>query len=130
MACRNSGVALIPSNLVITSDDLLRGNSHTSAFYPAPHNEPSIHLGTIAQITFLFEKNLLIPGFVIVYRICTECIVRTVIFILFILTVRFRRRSLTRLASFSQVLKVKPFKIFTAIHNSINLIGSEGRPFC
>ena len=23
------------------------------------------------------------------------------------------------------VLKVKPFKIFTAIHNSINLVGSE-----
>jgi hypothetical protein len=27
------------------------------------------------------------------------------------------------------VLKVKPFKIFTAIHNSINLVGSEDRTF-
>ena len=27
------------------------------------------------------------------------------------------------------VLKVKPFKIFTAIHNSINLVGSEGIHF-
>ena len=27
--------------------------------------------------------------------------------------------------SLSLVLKVKPFKIFTAIHNSINLVGSE-----
>ena len=27
--------------------------------------------------------------------------------------------------SLGLVLKVKPFKIFTAIHNSINLVGSE-----
>ena len=27
------------------------------------------------------------------------------------------------------VLKVKPFEIFTAIHNSINLVGSEGTHF-
>ena len=27
------------------------------------------------------------------------------------------------------VLKVKPFKIFTAIHNAINWVGSEGSHF-
>ncbi|EHH00404.1 hypothetical protein HMPREF9441_01641 [Paraprevotella clara YIT 11840] len=31
--------------------------------------------------------------------------------------------------SLGLVLKVKPFKIFTAIHNSINLVGSEGIHF-
>ena len=37
---------------------------------------------------------------------------------------RFSMRQSLRL-----VLKVKPFKIFTAIHNSINLVGSEDRTF-
>ena len=34
-----------------------------------------------------------------------------------------------REASLGLVLKVKTFKIFTAIHNSINWIGSEGIHF-
>ena len=37
---------------------------------------------------------------------------------------RFSMRQSLRL-----VLKVKPFKIFTAIHNSINWVGSEGTHF-
>ena len=78
------------------------------------HSHRFIPVGTIAQVTFLFGKGRLIPGFVIVYRIRTERIVRTVIIIFFLLPVRsvlfsFRVYPLTSVTKTFLIGKIKFF---------------------